>query len=31
MPLFKLVMKWLFALIFLTAGTLHFVRPDPFR
>lgn len=23
-------MKWLFAAIVLTAGTLHFVRPDPF-
>ncbi len=30
MVIFKLVMTWLFALIFLGAGTLHIVRPDPF-
>ena len=30
MYIFKVVMKWLFAAIFLTAGTLHFVRPEPF-
>jgi uncharacterized membrane protein len=30
MYIFKLVMKWLFASIFLTAGTLHWLRPEFF-
>jgi uncharacterized membrane protein len=30
MYVFKLVMKWLFAAIFLMAGTLHWLRPEFF-
>ena len=30
MYLFKIVMKWLFAAIFLAAGFLHWVHPAPF-
>jgi uncharacterized membrane protein len=30
MNIIKVVMKCLFAAIFLAAGTLHFVRPEPF-
>ncbi len=30
MRIFKVAMKWMFALIFMAAGILHFVRPEPF-
>jgi len=30
MVIFKLIMKWLFAAIFVSAGTLHWLRPEFF-